>query len=90
MNKPEIVKAMAQKMESTNTLAEKALEAFQEVVLETLAEGGKIQLVGFGTFEVANRKEREGRNPSTNQPMTIPASKKPKFKAGKQLKDAVK
>lgn len=90
MNKSELVTAMATKSELTKKDAEKALESFEQVVLETLAEGGKIQLVGFGTFEVTTRKERNGRNPKTQEEMIIPEKKAPKFKAGKQLKDAVK
>lgn len=93
MNKSELVTAMSTKSELTKKDTEKALEAFQEVVLETLAEGGKIQLVGFGTFEVVPTKEREVQvNPKQPElgKKILPASKKPKFKAGKQLKDIVK
>lgn len=89
MNKTELVVAMAEKTELSKKDAEKALKAFTDVVAEELAKGEKIQLVGFGTFEVAERAAREGRNPSTGATMKIPASKAPKFKAGKALKDAV-
>ena len=69
--------------------AEAALNAFVETVSEQLAKGDKISLVGFGTFEVAERAEREGRNPQTGETMKIAACKAPKFKAGKALKDAI-
>ena len=69
--------------------AEKALKAFTDVVEEELKKGEKIQLVGFGTFEVSERAAREGRNPQTGKTMKIAACKAPKFKAGKALKDAV-
>lgn len=89
MNKTELVAAMAEKTELSKKDAEKALKAFTDVVAEELTKGEKIQLVGFGTFEVAERSAREGRNPQTGATMKIPASKAPKFKAGKALKDAV-
>lgn len=89
MNKTELVAAMAEKTGLTKKDAENALKAFTDVVAEELVKGDKIQLVGFGTFEVTERAEREGRNPKTGDPMTIPASKSPKFKAGKALKDMV-
>lgn len=89
MNKAELVAAMAEKAELSKKDAEKALKAFTEVVAEELKNGNKIQLVGFGTFEVAERAAREGRNPQTGEPMPIPASKAPKFKAGKALKDDI-
>lgn len=69
--------------------AEKALKAFVDVVSDELAKGEKIQVVGFGTFEVVERKEREGKKPGTDQVITIPASKSPKFRPGKALKDKV-
>ncbi|MBE6023945.1 MAG: HU family DNA-binding protein [Cellulosilyticum sp.] len=90
MNKSELVAAMATKAELSKKDAEKALKAFEDVVMEELQAGGKIQLVGFGTFEVTERKARVGRNPKTNEEMPIPGGKAPKFKAGKQLKDVVK
>ncbi len=89
MNKTELVAAMAEKTELSKKDAEKALKAFTDVVAEELAKGEKIQLVGFGTFEVAERPARDGRNPKTGEPMKIAASKAPKFKAGKALKDVV-
>ena len=89
MNKAELVAAMAEKTELSKKDAELALKAFTEVVAEELKKGEKIQLVGFGTFEVSERKAREGRNPQTGEIMPIAASKAPKFKAGKALKDLV-
>ncbi|MCR4673015.1 MAG: HU family DNA-binding protein [Lachnospiraceae bacterium] len=89
MNKAELVAAIAAKAEITKTDAEKALKAFEETVKETLAKGEKIQLVGFGTFDISERAARSGRNPQTGKKMKIAASKAPKFKAGKALKDAV-
>ena len=69
--------------------AEKALKAFVDVVTDELKAGGKVQLVGFGSFEVADRAARNGVNPLTGKPMNVPACKAPKFKAGKALKEAV-
>ena len=89
MNKTELVAAIAEKTELTKKEAEKALKAFTDIVAEELAKGEKIQLVGFGTFEVSERAEREGRNPMTGETIKIAASKTPKFKAGKALKDQV-
>ena len=89
MNKAELVAAMAEKAELSKKDAEAALKAFTDVVAEELKKGEKIQLVGFGTFEVAERGDRTGRNPQTGADMVIPASKAPKFKAGKALKDMV-
>ena len=89
MNKTELVAAMADAAGLSKKDAEKALKAFTEVVAETLKKGDKIQLVGFGTFEVAERAAREGRNPQTGETMKIAASKAPKFKAGKALKDDI-
>ena len=89
MNKTESVAAMAEKTELSKKDAEKALKAFTDVVAEELKKGEKVQLVGFGTFEVAEREAREGRNPRTGETMTIAASKSPKFKAGKALKDSL-
>ena len=89
MNKTELVAAMADQAGLSKKDAEKALTAFVEVVAEELKKGEKVQLVGFGTFEVAERAEREGRNPQSGEPMKIAASKAPKFKAGKALKDMV-
>ena len=87
MNKTELIAAIAEKTELSRKDAEKALKAFTEVVEEELKKGEKIQMVGFGTFEVSERAAREGRNPQTGASMTIAASKAPKFKAGKALKD---
>ena len=92
MNKTELVAAIVEKTELSKKDAEKAVKAFTEVVADELKKGEKIQLVGFGTFEVADRPAREGRNPKTGEsgaPMKIAASKAPKFKAGKALKDMV-
>ena len=89
MNKTELVAAIAEKAELSKKDSEKALKAFIDVVTEELKKGEKIQLVGFGTFEVTERAAREGRNPLTGEKMQIKASKAPKFKAGKALKDAV-
>ena len=89
MNKTELVAAMAQEAELSKKDAEKALKAFTDVVAEELKKGEKIQLVGFGTFEVSERAARTGRNPQSGKEMKIPASKAPKFKAGKALKDMI-
>ena len=89
MNKTEFISAIAEKAELSKKDAEKALKAFTDVVEEELKKGEKIQLVGFGTFEVSERAAREGRNPQTGETMKIEACKAPKFKAGKALKDAV-
>ena len=89
MNKAELVAAIADRTELSKKDAEAALKAFTDVVAEELKKGEKIQLVGFGTFEVSERAERVGRNPQTGAEMKIPASKAPRFKAGKALKDAV-
>ena len=89
MNKTELVAAISEKTELTKKDSEKALKALIDVVAEELKKGEKIQLVGFGTFEVSERAERTGRNPQSGKEMVIPASKAPKFKAGRGLKDAV-
>lgn len=89
MNKTELVAAIADKTELSKKDSEKALKAFIEVVSEELKKGEKIQLVGFGTFEVSQRAARTGKNPQTGKEIQIPASKAPKFKAGKALKDTV-
>ena len=89
MNKAEFVTAIADKAEISKKDAEAAVKAFTEVVAEELKKGEKIQLVGFGTFEVSERAARVGRNPQTKKEIQIPASKAPKFKAGKALKDMV-
>ena len=89
MNKTEWVAAIAEKTELSKKDAEAALKAFVDVVSDELKKGEKVQLVGFGTFEVSERAAREGRNPQTGKTMKIEACKAPKFKAGKALKDAV-
>ena len=89
MNKTELVAAMAEQTNLSKKDAEAALKAFIDVVTEELTNNGKVQLVGFGTFDVAERAAREGRNPQTGEAMPIPASKAPRFKAGKALKDAI-
>ncbi len=89
MNKAELVAAIADKASLSKKDAGAALEAFKDVVSEELKKGEKIQIIGFGTFEVSERASRTGRNPQTGEEMTIPASKAPKFKAGKALKDLV-
>ena len=87
MNKTELVAAMAEQTNLSKKDAEAALKAFIDAVSEELKKGEKVQLVGFGTFEVSERAAREGRNPQTGETMEIKASKTPKFKAGKALKD---
>ncbi|WP_288973742.1 HU family DNA-binding protein [Shuttleworthella satelles] len=89
MNKTELVAAIAEQADLSKKDAEAALKAFTDVVSKSLKKGEKIQLVGFGTFEVSERSARTGRNPQTGKTMKIAASKAPKFKAGKALKDAV-
>ena len=89
MNKTELVAAIADKTELSKKDSEKALKAFIDVVGEELKKGEKIQLVGFGTFEVTERAARTGKNPQTGKEIKIAACKAPKFKAGKALKDAV-
>lgn len=89
MNKAELVAAMAEKANVSKKDAESVLKAFTDVVAEELKKGEKIQLVGFGTFEVSERAARTGRNPQTGAEMKIAASKAPKFKAGKALKDSI-
>ena len=84
-----IVAAMAAKTGDTKKSAEEALNAFVDVVTAALVEGEKVQLVGFGSFEVRKRAARKGRNPQTKEEIKIPASKAPVFKAGKALKDLV-
>ena len=89
MNKADLVAAMAEKARVSKKDAEASLKAFTDVVAEELKKGEKIQLVGFGTFEGSERAARTGRNPQTGAEMTIAASKAPKFKAGKALKDSL-
>ena len=90
MTKPELVKAVATEAEMTNKDAEKAVNAMLEVSTDALVRGEKVQLIGFGTFEISERAAREGRNPQTGESVHIEASRAPKFKAGKALKDALK
>lgn len=89
MNKTELIAAIVAKTGETKKDAEATLNAFVNVVSETLAKGDKVQLVGFGSFEVRKRAARKGRNPQTKEEIKIPASKAPVFKAGKALKDLV-
>ena len=89
MNKTELIAAIAAKTGETKKDAEATLNAFVDVVTETLVKGDKVQLVGFGSFEVRKRAARKGRNPQTKEEIKIPASKAPVFKAGKALKETV-
>ena len=89
MTKTELISAVAQKAEISKKDGEKAVSAVIDAITEALVKGEKVQLVGFGTFEVKERSERKGINPRTKKEITISASKLPSFKAGKALKDAV-
>ena len=89
MNKAELVSAVAEKADMSKKDAERAVKAVFDVIEESLAQSEKVQLVGFGTFEVKDRAARTGRNPQTKEEIQIPAAKVPGFKAGKALKDAV-
>jgi len=89
LNKAELVAAVAEKADMSKKDAEKAVSSVFAVIEEALAKNEKVQLVGFGTFDVKSRAERTGRNPQTKETITIPASRVPGFKAGKALKDAV-
>ena len=89
MNKTELIASVAQKTELTKNDAEKAVKAVFDTVAQELAAGGKVQVIGFGTFEVRERAAREGRNPQNGKTITIAASKSPAFKAGKGLKEQV-
>lgn len=89
MNKAELITSMAEKSGLTKKDAEKALNSFVESVQEALMQGDKVQLVGFGTFEVRERGSRKGRNPQTGEEIEIPAASVPAFKAGKALKDSI-
>lgn len=88
MNKTELIAAVAEKAAISKKDADSAVNAVIDAIIETVAKEEKVQLVGFGTFEVRRRNERQGRDPRTNSPITIPASKIPAFKAGKAFKDA--
>ena len=89
MNKTELIAAVAEKAEISKKDAEKAVKAVFDSIVEAVSANDKVQLVGFGTFEVKARAERKGRNPKTLEEITIPASKVPAFKAGKELKEKV-
>ena len=89
MTKAELISAVADKTELTKKDSEKAINALIDAITESLGKGEKVQLVGFGTFEVRDRAERNGVNPKTHQPITIAATKAPAFKAGAALKEAV-
>ena len=89
MNKSDLIAAMAAKTGETKKSAEASLDAFVSTVTESLKKGDKVQLVGFGSFEVRKRAARKGRNPQTKEEIKIPASKAPVFKAGKALKEVV-
>ena len=89
MNKTELIAAVAEKTDLSKKDADAAVSAVLGAITDALQAGDKIQLVGFGTFEVRNRAAKQGRNPRTGETMTVPASKVPAFKAGKALKDAV-
>lgn len=90
MNKTELILAMAERSGLSNKDASNALDAFINITSNELKDGGSVQLIGFGTFEVAERAAREGWNPQTNETISIPACKVPKFKPGKMLKELVK
>lgn len=89
MNKSELIEAIAQEADISKAAAQKALDATTNAVTTTLKQGDTVTLVGFGTFYVGERAERQGRNPKTGEPLTIAAAKTPKFRAGKALKDAL-
>lgn len=90
MNKTDLINAVAEKTELSKKDATKAVEAVFETVMDSLSRGEKVQLIGFGNFEVRQRAARKGRNPQTGEEIQIPASKVPAFRAGKALRDAVK
>ena len=89
MNKTELIGAVAQEAEMTKKDAEKAVKAVIDVISKTLEKGEKVQLIGFGTFEVRQRKAREGHNPATQKAIKIPAFKSPAWRVSKQLKERV-
>ena len=89
MNKSELIAAVCEKTKDTKKATEATINALVDVITETLVKEDKVQMVGFGTFEVRKRSERKGRNPQTGEEMVIPSSKAPVFKAGKNLKDIV-
>ncbi|WP_158077338.1 HU family DNA-binding protein [Caenibacillus caldisaponilyticus] len=90
MNKAELINAVVEATQLSKKDATKAVESVFAAITKTLQEGGKVQLIGFGNFEVRERSARKGRNPQTGEEIQIPASKVPAFKPGKALKDAVK
>ena len=90
MNKTDLVNAVAEKTELSKKDAGKAVDAVFETVMDSLSKGEKVQIIGFGNFEVRDRAARKGRNPQTGEEIEIPASKVPAFKAGKALRDAVR
>ena len=89
MNKTELISAVADKAGLSKKDSEKAINAVVDAIIDALRQGDKVQLVGFGSFEVKNRAERTGRNPRTKESIKIPAAKLPQFKAGKAFKDAI-
>lgn len=89
MTKPELIDELASKTDVSKKDCANVIDAFQDIVKKTLIKGDKLQLVGFGTFEVAERAERQGRNPKTGEAITISATKSPKFKPSRSLKEAV-
>ena len=89
MTKSNLISIVAESAGLTKKDTEKVVSSFLSAVTDALVSGDKVQIVGFGTFEVRDRKEREGRNPANGEPMIIPASRVPAFKAGKSLKEAV-
>ncbi|HLR60602.1 MAG TPA: HU family DNA-binding protein [Pseudogracilibacillus sp.] len=90
MNKTELISAVAESSDLSKKDAGKAVDAVFETVMDTLGESERVQIIGFGTFEVRDRAARKGRNPQTGEEIEIPASKVPAFKAGKALRDAVR
>ncbi len=90
MNKSELIEIVTEKTEITKKVAERVVNAVFESITDSLAGGDKVQVIGFGTFEVRQREAREGRNPATGETIMIPALKVPVFKAGKKLKDSVR
>ena len=90
MNKTDLINAMAAEAGLSKSVTTKALTAFENIVADSLKRGEDVQLVGFGTFTVVERAERQGRNPATGEAITIPTARQAKFKAGKPLRDALK
>ncbi|MGE5241620.1 MAG: HU family DNA-binding protein [Bacteroidota bacterium] len=89
MNKTDLIDRVAESTELNKTAASRAVEAILDIITGSLRQGDSVTLSGFGTFSVSNRSQRTGRNPRTGESITIPASKAPKFKSGKGLKDAL-